>query len=281
MQLSAGIQKFWMAIASYILLGLSLFLYLLAGNGWRLTNMLSLPDLMGFTLVVAIVVYPLLWFFTNLKSQLLQAMPDEWRFKVAVLTDYPQLDLVWLYQQTSILESLGFVELIDYDVKPGFGFARCFAHPEHYCFAEIGQAFKETGEVIAQNFAFFSILQQDWVISEINREINSSDGIAYIWRHPQQIRRYHANIDVEKLFYSHLQFRQQILNDLDIDLSTDISWNAFKTQEQQATIFRKQAIRRKNLLMAMLEVTLFEIKPKSLWLGNYPKLAAKKQRKRC
>lgn len=278
MQVSAGIQKFWMALASYILLGLSLFLYLLAGNGWHLTNMLSLPDLMGFTLVVAIAIFPILWYLSNVKSQLIQAMPDDVQFQEITLTNYSQLDVMSLAYHTTILESLGFVHLIDHDVKPGIGFARCFAHPEHYCFAEIKQIFKETGEVIAQNFAFFSLLQQDWVLAEINREINSGDGMAYIWRHPHQIQRYHPNIDVDKLFQSHLQFRQQILNDLGINLSTDVSWTALNVQAQQATIFRKQAMRRKNLLLAMLEATLFELSPKSEWLGNYPKLAAKKQR---
>jgi len=276
MQLSEGIQKFWMTIASYILLGLSLFLYLLAGNGWKLTNMLSLPDLMGFTLVVAIALFPLLWYLSNLKSQIIQSMPDDVQFQEIAPTNYPQLDVVSLAYHTTILESLGFIHLIDHDVKPGIGFARCFAHPEHYCFAEIGQLFKETGEIIAQQFVFFSVLQQDWVLAEINRAINSGDGITYIWRHPQQIRRYHPNIDVDELFQSHLQFRQKILADLGINLSTDVSWNAFKEQEQQATLFRKQVMRRKNLLLAMLEATLFEISPKSEWLGNYPKLAAKK-----
>lgn len=273
MQLSAGIQNFWMAIASCILFGISLFFYLLAGNNWHLTNMLSLPDLMGFTLVVALVIFPLLWYLTNIKSQLLRAMPDEWRVKIAVLTDYPQLDLIWLYQQTSILESLGFTQISDHDIEPGNNFSRCFVHPEYYCFAEIRQIFKATGEVVAQNFALFSILQADWVIAEINREVNSGDSIAYIWQHPQHIRRYHSNLEVDKLLQSHLQFRQKIMDDLGINLSTDISWNAFKKQEQQAIIYRKQAIRQKKLLLAMLEATLFELNPKSEWLGAYSKAA--------
>ncbi|MBU7582283.1 MAG: hypothetical protein KAF91_05140 [Nostoc sp. TH1S01] len=275
MQLSAGIQQFWIAIASYILLGLSFFLYLLAGNNWQLTNMLSLPDLMGFTLVVAIVIFPLLWYLSNLKCQILHSMPDDVQFQEIVPTNYSQLDIVSLAYYTTILESLGFIHLIDHDIKPGIGFARCFAHPEYYCFAEVGQAFTETGEVIAQNFALFSVLQQDWIVAEINRAINSHDGIAYIWRHPQHIRRYHPNIDIEELLQSHLQFRQQILADLGIHLSTDLSWTAFKAYEKQAIIFRKQAMRRKNLLMAMLEATLFELSPKSEWLGNYLKQAVK------
>jgi hypothetical protein len=277
MQLSVGIQKFWLAVASCLLLGLGLFLYLLAGNGWKLTNLLSLPDLIGFTLVVAMVIFPLLWFLSNLKSQLLQTLPDDVQFQEVVLTNYPQLDVVSLAHHTTILESLGFIHLIDHDVKPGIGFARCFGHPQHYCFAEVGQLFQDTGEVILQQFVLFSVLQQDWIVAEINRQVNSGDGIAYIWRHPQVIRRYHPDISLDELFESHLQFRQQILTDLGVNLSTDVSWSVFEKQEQQATIFRKQVMRRKNLLLAMLEATLFELSPKLEWLGDYPKEAAKKR----
>ena len=76
---------------------------------------------------------------------------------------------------------------------------------------------------------------------------------------------------------SHLRFRQQMLTDLGITVSTDVSWDAYGTLEQQATIFRKQTFRQKNLLLAMLEATLFEINPKSEWLGDYPKVAAKRR----
>lgn len=277
MRLSKGIQTFWVAVSSYILLGITLFLYLLAGNGWKLTNLLNLPDMIGFTIVIALVIFPLLWFLSNLKLQLLQATPNEWQFKVAVLADYSQLDLSWLQQQTTTLESLGFVQLMDYKVDPGTGFARCFAHPEEYCFAEIGQIFQKTGEVIANNCCVFSLLQQDWVVAVINREVNQNDGIPYIWRNPKHIRTYDPNINIDELFQNYLSFRQQILTHLGLTVSTDISWNAYSNLEREATIVRKQNLRRKNLFLAMLEATLFEINPKSKWLGDYPKAVAKIQ----
>jgi hypothetical protein len=43
---------------------------------------------------------------------------------------------------------------------------------------------------------------------------------------------------------------------------------------------RKQTLKRKNLLLAMLEATLFERNPKSQWLGDYPQEAAKKRANR-
>ena len=150
MKLSKGIQTFWVALGSHILLSLSLFLYFLAGNDWRLTNLLSLPDLTGFTLVVALVIFPLLWFLSN--------------------------------------------------------------------------------------------------------------------------------VNLNQLLQNHLNFRQQILTNLCITVAIDVSWQTYKNLERQATIFRKQSFRHKNLLLAMLEATLFEMHPKSEWLGDYPKEAVKRRR---
>lgn len=276
MKLSRGLEKFWVAVGSYLLLDLILFFYVLAAHNWKFPNLLSLPDLIAFIIVISLGFFPFLWFLFNLKSQILQALPDQWQFKVAVLADYPQLDLAWLQQQTNTLESLGFVQLMDCKVEPGNGFARCFAHPQQYCFSQIGQIFKDTGEIIAEHCTIFSLLEQDWAVAEINREVNSHDAIAYIWRHPKQIRTYHANINLDELLQAHLRLRQQILVDLSITVLTDVSWFALRNLEQQATILRKQTIRRKNLLLTMLEATLFEMNPKSQWLGDYPKEAARR-----
>ncbi|MBH8576904.1 hypothetical protein I8752_28745 [Nostocaceae cyanobacterium CENA369] len=277
MKLSKGIQTFWAAVASYILLGLTLFSYLLASNGWKLTNLLSLPDIISFIIVIALVVFPLLWFLSNLKLHLLQATPNEWQFKVAILAEYPQLDLSWLQQQTTTLESLGFVHLMDYKVDLNTGFTRCFAHPQEYCFAEINQIFQKTGEAIAINCCVFSLLQQDWVVAVMNREVERHDGIPYMWRNSKHVRTYEPNLNLNELLQNHLGFRQQIVTNLGITVSTDVSWFAYRNLEQQAIIYRKQNLRRKNLFLAMLEATLFEINPKSKWLGDYPKEVAKRR----
>ncbi|WP_235082972.1 hypothetical protein [Chlorogloeopsis fritschii] len=221
--------------------------------------------------------FRLIWFLSHLKSQLLQALPDEWKFEVAVLADYPLLNLSWLREQTSILESLGFVQLMDYKVEPDTGFARCFAHLQHYCLAEICQIFGENGETIVQSISIFSILEQDWVVGAINREVNQNDGIAYIWRHPKKVGTYYPNISLDEFLQAHLRFRQQMLDDLGITVSTDVSWFAFRNLEQQATIYRKQTMRRKPLFLSILEATLFELNPKSEWLGDYPKEAVKRR----
>ncbi|HIK07073.1 MAG TPA: hypothetical protein IGS40_20675 [Trichormus sp. M33_DOE_039] len=280
MQLSAGIKNFWISVISYLLVGFCLFLYLVASNGWKLTNLLSLPGFIGLIVVVAVAIFPLLWFLSHLKSQLIKVLPDDVQFNKVVPTDYPWLDLATLSEQTTTLESLGFIQLIDHDIPSALGFSRSLAHPQQYCFAEIGQLFQVTGGIITHHLCIFSILEQDWALAEINKAVSNVDAISYIWRHPKQIRRYHSNMKLDELFQSHLKFRQQILTDLNINLSTDTSWSFFQRIEEQAAIFRKQTMRRKNILLSMLETTLFEMNPKSEWLGDYPKEAAKR-RKTC
>lgn len=277
MQLSTQIQKFWIALANYLVLGLMLFLYLLAGNSWKLTHLLSLPDLMGLTIVVALMLFPLLWFLGNIKTQMLQALPNETRFKAAVITEYPQLDLFWLKEETKDLESLGFVQLMDYKVEPGNGFARTFAHPQHHCFAEIGQLFTDAKDKPEKYSYMYSALTQDWDLTTINRQVHRLDATAYIGQHSKAVRKYHPEVYLDELLEQHLSLRKQMLNDLGINVVRDISWSGYRNLGQQAIIVRKTTMRRKKLLLAMLEATMFEIKPKSEWLGDYAKVAVTRQ----
>ncbi|AUT00773.1 hypothetical protein CLI64_10395 [Nostoc sp. CENA543] len=278
MQLSAGIKNFWNSVVFNLLSGLVLCLCVLAINGWKWRNLFDLPDFVGLVILVAVAISPLLWFLSHLKSQLLRPLVDHVQFNKVSPKDYPWLDVASLTEETAILESLGFVHLIDHDVPLALGFSRCFAHPQKYCFAEIGQIFQVTGSVITRHFSLFSVLERDWILAEINREINNLDGISYIWRHPQHIRRYHPHLKLPVLFQEHLKFREQICHDLNIYSCRDVSVAFLEKIEQDAAKFRRQTMRRRNLLLSMIETTLFEINPQSEWLGNYPKAAAKIKR---
>ena len=279
MELNKGIKNFWqqMGIYLYSNAGVFLFLGFLCWIGWKFSSFVSLPIILGLIIGFSLLLFPLFWWLSDVKSQLLKALPDTWEPQTALVEDYPQLNLDCLLIQTRTLESLGFVQLMDWKVEPGNGFARCFDHPQQYCFAEIGQLFNETREAIAQHSIIFSLLEQDWVIAEINREVRSGDGISYIWRHPKEIRTYSPNLNLDELLQTHLRLREKILVDLGISLLTDVSRSAFCNLEKQSTIRRKQTLKRKNLLLAMFEATLFEINPKSQWLGDYPQEATKKR----
>ncbi len=273
--MSPGIQNFWFQVGNFFFSLVISILAILWYGSWDKYIFLSLPFLVAFIVCFFLNLLPFIWFLSHLKSQLLQAMPDEWEFNVAVLTDYPLLNFTWLREQTTILESLGFLQLMDYQVKPGNGFARCFAHPQHYCFAEIGQSFMQDGEIVTSH-TIFSALEQDWAVGAINRPVQNADGIGYIWRNPKHIRTYQPYLNLDELLQSHLNFRQRIITDLGIYVFTDISWHFYRNMMQQFTVSSKQTFRRKNLILAMLEATLFELNPKSEWLGDYPQAAVKR-----
>jgi hypothetical protein len=279
MELNKGIKSFWQQIGIYLYSngGIFLFLGFLCWIGWRFSSLMSLPIILGLIIGLSLLLFPLFWWLSDVKSQLLKAFPDTWEPQTALVEDYPQLNLDLLLIQTSTLESLGFVQLMDWKAEPGNGFVRCFAHPQQYCFAEIGQFFNATGESTYSNCTIFSLLEQDWIIGEINREIRSGDGFSYICRYPKEIRTYSPNLNLDELLQTHLRLREKILVDLGISLLTDVSWSAFYNFQKTFVIRFKQTLKRKNLLLAMFEATLFERNPKSQWLGDYPQEAVKKR----
>lgn len=121
-----------------------------------------------------------------------------------VFQDYILLNFTWLEQQTQELENLGFVRLIDYTNSADTAFARCFAHPEHYCYADAGQVFNENGELISKQAAIFSFLDRNWELANINREVDIIDGITYgFWRDAKKVRIYHPTSSLENILRNH------------------------------------------------------------------------------
>jgi hypothetical protein len=57
---------------------------------------------------------------------------------------------------------------------------------------------------------------------------------------------------------------------------TDVSWENYVQLQQVGVIYRKRSLRGKIILLAMIEVTQFELNPKSEWLGDYAKFVTGK-----
>lgn len=266
MKFNKGIQNFWFQIGNFLLLSTVTILISFWWDGWHVASTIAFFLFLCF-----------IWLLFDTKSKMLGSMPDEYQFQPAVLEDFPLLDFASLRQQTTSLESLGFVQLRDYKTGASPGFARCFAHPQQYCFAEIGEVFSPTGESVVRHSVIFSLLEQDWELGHINRELNAIDAICYIWRGTKSVRICKPHNNFGELLQAHLEFRQRMINDLRITVSTDVSWDQFLEREKKSTIVRKQAMKRKNILLAMVEATLFQMNPKSEWLGDYPKMVQKRR----
>ncbi|CBN57904.1 MULTISPECIES: hypothetical protein [Kamptonema] len=263
MKSSSAAQIFWSILSSFIFVCLIPILAIFYWFGLKVGLVITFLFSLCF-----------LWLLSYIKSKLLMGMPDEFKYQSAIVTDNPLLNITWLQQQTSALESLGFVQLIDYKTGENPGLGRCFAHPQHYCYAEVTQSFQKTGELLIRQIAISSNLDEGWQLGTVNRQANVIDSIPYgFWRNPKSVRICYPDLSLEEVFEKHLEFRQRMVADLGITVLTDVSWENYVKIEQEATTYRKRSLKRKNLLLAMIEVTLFELNPKSEWLGDYAKFA--------
>lgn len=72
-----------------------------------------------------------------------------------------------LNRYTSELERLGFVRLTDYTFPSSQSMARLFAHPQQYCFAEVGQVSK-----FPMFCSISCALEKDWCLTVSNISSN-------------------------------------------------------------------------------------------------------------
>lgn len=268
MKLSNATQNFWSQIKNYILASVITIALAFYFYGWQVGSTIT------FFLVLCF-----LWLLTDIKEKLIRSLPDSFEYETAAVEDYPFLNFNWLQRQTEELQSLGFVQIMDYKPSKTSAFGRCFAHPEQYCYAEVNEIFQPNGESFSRNAAIMSGLDQGWSLGSVNREVNNnSDSFSYgFWNNPKNVRIYYPETRLEELFHKHLQMRQQMINDIGISLLTDVSWNNYVEKQQEAAIYRKRSVRQKMLLLAMIEMTKFELNPKSEWWGDYAKFIRQKR----
>ncbi|MDX2212184.1 MAG: hypothetical protein SFY66_02735 [Oculatellaceae cyanobacterium bins.114] len=259
MRLSSGIQQFWFVIGSSLFWAALVTGLVVYFSGWQ-----------NGVLAAAIMLFFTGWEVHSIKQKLMRSLPDQLDFQPVTPNDFAfQLDVAVLEQQTKELEALGFVHLQDYALQPTSGLARCFAHPQHYCFAEVGQIFGADGKMINANPVILSNLSQNWTLAHVRGDLISSSSISLLWRNPQNVGIYHPNTSLEDLLQIHVKFRQKMVNDLAITVMTDVSWDAYKAGQQQAASDRKHRFQRRSLLIGMVKATLFELNPTLEWLGNY------------
>ncbi|UBF24420.1 hypothetical protein K9N68_22340 [Kovacikia minuta CCNUW1] len=268
MKLSKGVENFWTQIGLIFLHGAVAALIAFALFGW-----------IAASLAAAIGVLWIGWFLHETKSKLVQGHSGEWNIKTVNLEDVPSIDLGWIQRQTTVLESLGFVWLMDYELlEYPQTFGRCFAHPQQYCFAEIGHLPEGSGTESLKNLSIFSLLDESWRLAVTNRQPRIGDSLVLLWHNPKSIAICDPNPSLEQVFQNHLRSRQQVLTDLGITLSTDVSWDAYAKLMQHLMIQIKQSLRQRNLLVGMIKATLYELSLKPDWfLGDYPTLAAKRR----
>ena len=175
-----------------------------------------------------------------------------------------------LNRYTSDLEKLGFVRLTDYTLTSSQSMARLFAHPEQFCFAEVGK--------VSNMPMFCSIscaLEERWYLAVTNMSPNRQmSAISYAFlRQPRALAKQIENGTVNLMFDSLLDWRDRASNDLGLDLIQDMSAEIYLKIARDRIIKQRRSLLRKSITWGLLEMWWFYVNPKSEWLGDYSKKA--------
>jgi hypothetical protein len=81
--------------------------------------------------------------------------------------------------------------------------------------------------------------------------------------------------DIQELLTTHLELRQEISSTLNLEVQTDLTLESYIHHEEDEGLQRRVVLKKKRILIALIEAYLFELNPKSEWLGDYAKFAAK------
>jgi hypothetical protein len=232
----------------------------------------------GFSILAIIL------FCGTVKSQIVKSVGVPHMFQIDI-NEYPQLNHTSLENYTQSLEALGFKYLGDLGSRLGesLSMVRVFWHSTHNCFTEVGQNFCEAdpNKDISMRCCFGSLLkksaEKQWALGTSNM-VEGMSGISYMMRRPnslwQNFPEYGID-DVQKLLRNHLELRNAICSSTNIEIQANRTLESYIHHEEDESVQRYAALEKRNILVALIEAYIFELNPKSEWLGDYTKFAAK------
>ncbi|NEO88000.1 MAG: hypothetical protein F6J87_27645 [Spirulina sp. SIO3F2] len=190
------------------------------------------------------------------------------RFVIAQEDDWPDSMRETLGKYTEKFKELGFIYLADYKISSSSGIARLFAHPKVRCFAEIGHM---------QNTTFCgcsSVLENNWRLGSTNSSSTKNfDAISYVFlRAPRVLKKRFEDGDLKSLLVSSLSWRKQVMADLKLKpLALMTADDYFEMNNNNYRDYQKDLLKR-SLVLGLVELIAFYMKPKSEWLGDYKKV---------
>lgn len=223
----------------------------------------------------------LAWLFkiVTLKQRILKNLPNTYAFPPARAEQFPKLDQDALQRATQDFEALGFAKVMDFSLVPDSGhyipgFSRLMVHREHHCFVEIFQVFPPKKNPLPLTYGINSNLHDGWSFSS---GVRRTMALSYLMRLPKALWVYMPGTKPPELLATHLARRSQIAHDLGVSASTDISIEAYQACVLERHAQRRAAIQKKNIFFELGEALAFKLRPKSEWLGDYPKQAAQRR----
>jgi hypothetical protein len=231
----------------------------------------------GFSILAIIL------FCGTVKSQIVNSAVIPEMIPVSI-DEYPRLDRTSLENYNQILELMEFKYLGDIGLggeqgKLNPAMARVFWHSKYNCFAEVGQNFSGTDPTkdLSMRCTFGSLFDKPWLLGTSNM-IESINGFSYMMRRPKSLWQTFPEYgvdDIQELLTTHLELRSQICSTLNLQVQTDLTLESHIHHEEDEGVQRRAVLEKKRILVALIEAYHFELNPKTEWLGDYAKFAAK------
>jgi len=202
----------------------------------------------------------------ELKAKLLKGIPGEFSCLPSHVEEYEALNFNLLMEYTDAFKTLGFQHIVDLKLDTISNiWARLLCHPEYYCFVEIFQSFPVNKEPTPMRYSIQSYFQDGW---SLGTGTLKSNGMIYMCRNPKHLGTYCPEGEPAEVFSIHLERRQEVQARLGLQLSTDVSWEFYFTKQTENALKRREIFEHKNVLVALIEGTLFEFNPVTEWLGD-------------
>ena len=175
-----------------------------------------------------------------------------------------------LSRYTSDLVNMGFIPLTDYTTQDETATARLFSHPEHFCFAEVGQQ-----EGFPSTFcSISSLLENDWAMGITNAAVTPSvEAISFaFFRQSRVLVKGEEDASLPTLFHSLLNWRKKVCEDLGVLPRLEMNAEAYFDFERHKRIQQRRRFMFRSVIWTLLEMQWFTMYPQSEWLGDYQKL---------
>jgi hypothetical protein len=177
-----------------------------------------------------------------------------------------KVDLLDKY--TTELESIGFNQLADYGIfslTPHL-FVRILVNSEQHCFAIV---FQTTSG--AMRCSLRSFLTDGWSLTNLDYRADTYRYCtAQIWgSHHRQLWMSQPDLKLARILETHLQRRQQLERDLQIEIIQNPSVDTYLDFERMSMIRYHQNLKRKWIVVGMIQAIWLFFHPKTEWMGEY------------
>jgi hypothetical protein len=177
-----------------------------------------------------------------------------------------KLDLLDNY--TTELESIGFQQLADYGIfsLTPHVFIRILVNSEQHCFAIVFQTTSGVMRCLLRSF-----LTDGWSLANLAYRTDTYQFCtAQIWsRHHRQLWMSQPDLKLARILETHLQRRQQLERDLEIETIQELTVETYLDFEQMSMSRYHQNLKRKWIVVGMIQAVWLFFHPKTEWMGEY------------